>query len=50
MWLVSDLPELNTVRGYGQGEEKRVKPVKEGTFKLTNKLNIDAKATIKVLP
>lgn len=50
MWLVSTLPELNTPRGYGNGEEKRVKPEKEGTYTITNKLNIEAKAIIRILP
>lgn len=50
MWLVSDEPKLNTVRGYGESEEVRYKAEKEGTYQVSNKLNLAAKAEVKIIP
>ena len=48
MWLVSDNPDLNTVRGYGEGERLQLTLQKSGEFQITNKLNFKARATIIV--
>ncbi len=48
MWLVSDNPDLNTVRGYGEGERLQLILQKSGEFKITNKLKSSAQATIIV--
>lgn len=47
MWLESDNKYLNTPRGYGEGEEQRVRMDTEGTFNVVNKLDIEA--TLKVI-
>lgn len=38
MWLVSDLKELNTVRGYGEGERLQALLTQKGEFKVMDKL------------
>jgi hypothetical protein len=49
MWITSDYPELNTVRGYGEAETVRVRADRTGSFKIANKLNLNAQATITVV-
>jgi hypothetical protein len=48
MWLQSDYPDLFTVRGYGKSEQIRIRVDKPGSYKLTNKLNLNATATFTV--
>jgi len=48
MWLVSDHPKLNTVRGYGESERLKIMADKEGSYTIGNKLNLNAKATIAI--
>ncbi len=50
MWLVSDNPDLNTVRGYGESERLQLMLLKEGTYKVTNKLNTKAFVEVIVEP
>ena len=50
MWLESDNPWLSTPRGYSRSERVRVRMDDEGTYHIKNKLNLDATATIKVVP
>jgi hypothetical protein len=49
VWFVSDYPELNTVRPYGESEALKIRADRIGTFKLSNKLNLNASATITVV-
>jgi hypothetical protein len=49
MWLTSNYPELNTVRGYGEQEQLRIRADRTGSFKISNKLNLNATATITVV-
>ncbi len=48
MWLVSELPELNTPRGYGKGEQIKTKLITPGTYKVGNKLRLGATLTVVV--
>lgn len=47
MWLVSDNQDLNTQRGYGEGEKLQLTLLKEGTYKITNRL--DTKGFLEVM-
>ncbi len=47
MWLVSDNADLNTQRGYGEGERLQLTLLKEGSYKVTNRL--DTKSFIEVV-
>lgn len=47
MWLVSDNADLNTKRGYGEGEKLQLTLLKEGTYKVTNRL--DTKGFLEVV-
>lgn len=47
MWLVSDNADLNTKRGYGEGERLQLTLLKEGTYKITNRL--DTKNFLEVM-
>jgi hypothetical protein len=38
MWLVSNLKDLNTVRGYGEGERVQAILTQKGEFKVMDKL------------
>lgn len=49
MWLSSSESSLNTVRGYGFGEQQVVLMPKEGTYQLIEK-NSGSKLTIVVRP
>ncbi len=42
MWLVSDNPDLSTVRGYGEGERLQLILLKAGEYKVANTLNTKA--------
>lgn len=48
MWLVSELPELNTPRGYGKGEQIKTKLITPGSYKVGNKLRLGATLTVIV--
>jgi hypothetical protein len=48
MWLTSDDPELVTPRGYGESERLKVLVIREGTFRVINKLNPSAQLTVTV--
>jgi len=48
MWLISDESQLNTQRGYGEGEKLQLTLLKEGEFKVIDKLNPNASLVIKV--
>lgn len=50
MWLSSDNPLLSTPRGYANLEQVRVRLDEPGSYTVENKLNIEAKATISVVP
>ncbi len=50
MWLVSDNPDLNTVRGYGESERLQLTLLKEGTYKVTNRLNTKSSLEVVVEP
>jgi hypothetical protein len=50
MWLESNNPWLSTSRGFGLSEQVRVRMDEEGTYTIKNKLNLDAKAVVKVVP
>jgi len=47
MWLVSDNADLNTQRGYGEGERLKLTLLKEGRYKVTNRL--DTKGFLKIV-
>ncbi len=47
MWLVSDNADLNTKRGYGEGERLQLTLLKEGRYIVTNRL--DTKASIEIV-
>lgn len=47
MWLVSDNADLNTQRGYGEGERLQLVLLKEGRYKVTNRL--DTKGFLEVV-
>ncbi len=48
MWLISDNADLNTKRGYGEGEKLQLTLLKEGEFKVADKLNPSVSLSIKV--
>lgn len=48
MWLVSDVPELTTKRGYGQKEAVQTQFNKKGQFVVINKNNPQEKLVITV--
>lgn len=48
MWLVSDDKDLNTARGYGEGERLQLVLLKGGQFKVANKLNPKAWFSVTV--
>jgi len=50
MWLVSDNADLNTKRGFGEGERLQLTLIKEGNYKVTNKLDTKALLEVIVLP
>lgn len=50
MWLASTYSKLNTPRGYGESEELRIKPEEIGSYKVSNKLNLDASMIVNVIP
>ena len=50
MWLISDESNLNTQRGYGEGEKLQLTLLKEGEFKVVNKLNTKAYLNVVVQP
>ncbi len=50
MWLDSDNPLLTTPRGYGLSEAIKVRMDDEGTYHISNKLNVNAKVEVKVVP
>src|SRR4030042_6795443 len=50
MWLESDNPWLSTSRGYSRSERVRVRMDELGTYHVTNKNNLSATVTIKVVP
>lgn len=47
MWLISDNADLNTKRGYGEGEKLQLILLKEGRYKVTNRL--DTKGFLEVV-
>jgi hypothetical protein len=50
MWLSSDNPWLSTSRGYSRSERVRVRMDDVGTYHVTNKNNLNATITIRVVP
>lgn len=50
MWLISDNADLNTKRGYGEGEKLQLTLLKEGTYKVANRLNTNASIEVVVEP
>jgi len=48
MWLISQNLDLNTQRGYGEGEKLQLTLLKEGEFKVIDKLNPNTSLVIKV--
>ena len=50
MWLVSDNADLNTKRGYGEGEIVRLTLLKEGSYNVINRLNTKAFIKVVVVP
>ena len=50
MWLISQNPDLNTQRGYGEGEKLQLILLREGTYKVTNRLDTKAYVEVVVKP
>ncbi len=48
MWLISDNQDLNTQRGYGEGEKLQLTLLKEGEFKVVDKLSPNVSLSVKV--
>lgn len=48
MWLISNNTDLNTKRGYGEGEKLQLALSKEGEFKVVNKLSPSVSLRVKV--
>jgi plastocyanin len=48
MWLISDNVDLNTKRGFGEGERLQLMLLTEGSYKVVDKLNSKAILTITV--
>lgn len=50
MWLISDHQDLQTARGYGEGEKLQLILLKEGTYKVTNRLDTKGLLGVVVEP
>lgn len=50
MWLVSDNSDLQTPRGYGEGEKLQLVLLREGRYKVTDKLNATSFLEVLVEP
>lgn len=48
MWLISDNPDLQTPRGYGEGEKLQLTLLKIGEFKVVDKLSPGVSLSVKV--
>lgn len=48
MWLISNESDLQTARGYGEGEKLQVILLKIGEFKVVDKLNPGVSLSVKV--
>jgi len=48
MWLISENQDLNTLRGYGEGEKLQLTLLKEGKFKVIDKLNPNVSLAVQV--
>jgi len=48
MWLISDNQDLQTPRGYGEGEKLTTTLLKEGEFKVVDKLNPNVSIKVSV--
>ena len=49
MWLDCTDKLFTTPRGYAKSEQLRVKPMELGTYKIQNKLNVNAEFTVTVV-
>lgn len=49
MWLDCTDKMFTTPRGYARSEQLRVKPMELGTYKIRNKLNVDAEFSVTVV-
>lgn len=48
MWLISDNPDLQTPRGFGEGEKLQLTLLKMGEFKVVDKLSPSVSLSVKV--